>query len=110
VYIKSEPPTPLIQEIGESSSSGVKVLYGSHMCHLYVYVFTQQEIVDSTENTFAVKKKKHKKHKESEYEQVINSTMVVDPVSYQHSLSSKVDGGNFLLNIMLEYDCSIRVS
>ncbi|XP_065897453.1 H/ACA ribonucleoprotein complex subunit DKC1-like [Dysidea avara] len=50
VYIKSEAPTPLIQEIGESSS-GVK-----------------QEIEDSTENTFTVKKKKHKKHKESEYE------------------------------------------
>jgi len=69
VYIKSEAPTPLIQEIGESSS-GVKVL---DKLLWYVYnalLFTQQEIEESTENTFAVKKKKHKKHKESESELV----------------------------------------
>jgi len=65
----------------------------SHVSFICICAYTQQEIVDSTENTFAVKKKKHKKHKESEFEQVINSTMIVDPVSYQHLLSSK--GGGF---------------
>ena len=68
MYIKSEAPTPLIQEIGESSSS-VKVLcVCCYMCHWYV--FLQQEIEDSTENTFAMKKKKHKKHKEFDREMV----------------------------------------
>jgi len=65
----------------------------SHVSFICICTYTQQEIVDSTENTFAVKKKKHKKHKESEFEQVINSTMIVDPVSYQHLLSSKGGGG-----------------